>query len=30
LRQVWTRVYALLTTTMQDGANDAVTMRAAE
>jgi hemoglobin-like flavoprotein len=30
VRQAWTRVYGLLATTMQDGANDAVTMRAAE
>jgi nitric oxide dioxygenase len=30
VRQAWTRVYALLAATMQDGARDAVTMRAAE
>ena len=29
-RQAWTRVYALLAATMQDGARDAVTMCAAE
>ena len=28
--QAWTRVYALLAATMQDGARDAMTMRAAE
>jgi hemoglobin-like flavoprotein len=30
VRQAWTRVYVLLATTMQAGANDAVTLRAAE
>lgn len=30
VRQAWTRVYALLATTMQAGADDAVTLRAAE
>jgi hemoglobin-like flavoprotein len=30
VREAWTRVYALLTLVMQDGANDAMTMRAAE
>jgi hemoglobin-like flavoprotein len=30
VKQAWTRVYVLLATTMQAGANDAVTLRAAE
>lgn len=30
VREAWTRVYALLAATMQDGARDAITMRAAE